>query len=169
MYAVVSCGGKQYRVSPGDIFRVEKLNQPVGEKVELNQVLLINQEEQGIKVGTPLIKGAKVICSLVEERKAKKVIVFKMKRRKGYRRKKGHRQIYSLLRVEDILIEKPKALPKAKPKAKAEAKPKPKAEAKLKPKTKVEAKPEAKPKAKTKAEAEPKIKTKSKLAAKSEK
>jgi len=167
MYAVVSCGGKQYRVSPGDIFRVEKLNQPIGEKVELNQVLLINQEEQGVKVGTPLIKGAKVICSLVEERKAKKVIVFKMKRRKGYRRKKGHRQIYSLLKVEDILIENTKAIPEAIPKTK------PKVEAKLKakPKAKAEAKPKAKSKAKTKAEAEPKVKTKtkSKSAAKSKK
>jgi len=122
MYAVVSCGGKQYRVSPGDILQVERLHQPTEGKVEFDNVLLINQDDESLQIGTPFIKGAKVVCSLIKEEKGKKIIVFKMKRRKGYRRKRGHRQIYNLLKVEDILIEKPK--PKAKPKVKAEAKPK---------------------------------------------
>jgi large subunit ribosomal protein L21 len=170
MYAVVSCGGKQYRVSPGDILQVEKLDKSPKEKVELDQVLLINQDDDSIQVGNPYIKGAKVICTLLEEKKGKKIIVFKIKRRKGYRRKKGHRQIYNFLKVEDIVSEKAKPKTKVKTEPKPKAKPEAKVKAKAKPKSKAEsktkAKAEAKPKTATKAKAEAKSKTTTKSKAK---
>ncbi len=184
MYAVVSCGGKQYRVSPGDILQVEKLDKSPNEKVELDQVLLINQDDDSLQVGNPYIKGAKVICTLLEEKKGKKIIIFKIKRRKGYRRKKGHRQIYHFLKVEDIVSEKakpktkakteakPKAKPEAKPDTKQKAEPESKVKAKVKPKSKAEtktkAKAEAKPKTTTKVKAEAKPKTTTKAKAKTE-
>lgn len=169
MYAVVSCGGKQYRVSPGDILQVERLNQQTEGKVELDKVLLINLDDESLQIGTPFIKGAKILCSYIGEQKGKKVIVFKMKRRKGYRRKKGHRQTYSLLKVEDILIDKPKAMAKAEVKPKAKPKVATKAKTKPKTKPKVEAKAKAEPKAKPKTKAKTGTKNKSTSAAKGRK
>jgi large subunit ribosomal protein L21 len=173
MYAVVSSGGKQYCISPGDILQVEKLHKALNEKVEIDQVLLISEDDD-LQVGNPFIKGAKVVCTLVEERKGKKVIVFKMKRRKGYRRKIGHRQLYNFLKVEDIVAGKPAAKAKAKPDTKREIEPKPRVRAKAKPKAASKPKPKAKPKTKAEAKAkdkpravakpEPKAKPKAKKA-----
>ena len=95
MYAVVKTGGKQYKVSEGDIFYVEKLDAEVDSTVELTEVLAVGGET--LKVGTPVVEGAKVTAKVVAQGKAKKVIVFKYKAKKDYRRKNGHRQPYRAL------------------------------------------------------------------------
>ena len=101
MYAVLATGGKQYRVQEGDVIYVEKLIADVDSTVELNEVLAVGTEE-GIKVGTPVVEGAKVVAKVVAQGKAKKVIVFKYKSKKDYRRKNGHRQPYTKLVIEKI-------------------------------------------------------------------
>lgn len=100
MYAVIKTGGKQYRVSEGDTLRVEKLDGDVGAKVELTEVLMLGGDK--VSVGKPLVKGAKVTAEIVAQDRAKKIIVFKMRRRKNYRRKYGHRQPYTELRITGI-------------------------------------------------------------------
>ena len=101
MYAVVRTGGKQIRVAPGDAVRVEKLDGAVGDRVELSEVLLVGGESDA-RIGTPLIEGAKVVGTITAQSRGEKIIVFKMKRRKGYRRKAGHRQYYTEVRVDEI-------------------------------------------------------------------
>ena len=101
MYAVVKTGGKQYMVGQGDLVQVEKLPGNVGEEVVFDQVLLVSKEGD-LKVGSPTVDGAQVRGTIVEQGRGKKLIVFKMKRRKGYRRKQGHRQYYTGVRVEAI-------------------------------------------------------------------
>ena len=101
MYAVVRTGGKQLRVEPGAAIRVEKLDGSVGDSIELSEVLLVGGGEQA-KIGTPLIEGAKVVGTITAQARGKKLIIFKMKRRKGYRRKSGHRQSYTEIRVDKI-------------------------------------------------------------------
>ncbi len=102
MYAVVETGGKQYRVTVGQTIEVEKLPFAVGEKVELDKVLLVADGDE-VKVGQPTVKGAKVLATVVEHGKGKKIIVFKYKPKERYRRKKGHRQAYTRLRIEKIV------------------------------------------------------------------
>lgn len=101
MYAVVRTGGKQMRVAPGDSVRVEKLSGEVGEKIELDEVLLVGGEGE-TRVGTPRLDGAKVTATITDQGRGPKVRVFKMKRRKGYRRMSGHRQSYTELLVDAI-------------------------------------------------------------------
>ena len=101
MYAVINSGGKQIRVTPGEVVRLESLQGNVGDKVSLEDVLLISSDDE-IKVGTPVIKGAKVDATIVEHGRGKKITVFKFKRRKMYRRKQGHRQNYTAVKVESI-------------------------------------------------------------------
>ena len=101
MYAVVRTGGKQIRVAPGQSVRVEKLAGEVGEKVELDEVLLVGGEGD-LKVGKPTLDGAKVVGTITAQDRHPKITVFKMKRRKGYRRKTGHRQPFTEIRVEAI-------------------------------------------------------------------
>jgi large subunit ribosomal protein L21 len=100
MYAVIRTGGKQYRVSEGQRLRVEKLPGEVGDKLELDEVLMLGGEK--VAVGAPLVTGAKVSAEIVAQGKHKKVIVFKIKRRKNYRRRAGHRQPYTELKVTGI-------------------------------------------------------------------
>ena len=100
MYAVIKTGGKQYRVSEGDKLRVEKLVGDVGSTVELDEVLMLGGDAP--KIGKPTIPGAKVVAEIVAQDRTKKIIVFKMKRRKNYRRKRGHRQPYTELRIKAI-------------------------------------------------------------------
>jgi large subunit ribosomal protein L21 len=97
MYAVIQTGGKQYRVAEGDTIRVEKLAGDVGSKVEFTDILMVGGEK--VEVGKPHVGGAKVI---VAQDLAKKIIVFKMKRRKGYRNRRGHRQPYTELRIDSV-------------------------------------------------------------------
>lgn len=101
MYAIVRTGGKQYQVEAGDTLRVEKLQGEVGDTVELAEVLLVVDGET-VKIGQPMVDGAKVIAKIVEQGRHKKIIVFKKKRRQGYQVKKGHRQMYTALTVETI-------------------------------------------------------------------
>jgi large subunit ribosomal protein L21 len=101
MYAVIRSGGKQYRVSPGGSLRVERLSGEVGAKVTLGDVLLIGSDE-AVRIGAPTLAGASVVGTIVAQDRAAKVMTFKQKRRKGYRRKYGHRQNYTEIRVDQI-------------------------------------------------------------------
>ncbi len=101
MYAVVRTGGKQYRVEPGTSFRVEKLDGAVGDNVELPEVLLVGEQDSAT-IGTPLVDGAKVKGTITAQARGPKITIFKMKRRKGYRRKMGHRQSYTEILVDAI-------------------------------------------------------------------
>ncbi|MFQ5851635.1 MAG: 50S ribosomal protein L21 [Candidatus Binatia bacterium] len=101
IYAVVKAGGKQYRVSQGDILQVEKLTGEVGDKIALDEVLFIGGNGE-VKIGTPTLTDARVTAEIVKQGLAKKIIVFKKKRRKGYSRKQGHRQRLTTLRIMDI-------------------------------------------------------------------
>ena len=100
MYAVVKTGGKQYRVSEGDRVRVEKLPGSVGDTVELDEVLMLGGDK--VSVGAPTVSGAKVQAEIVAQGRGRKIIVFKIRRRKSYRRKAGHRQPYTELKVTGI-------------------------------------------------------------------
>ncbi len=100
MYAVVRTGGKQYKVAPEQMFRVERLPGEVGDKVELDEVLLTSGDT--VKIGTPRVEGAKVVGTITEQGRGPKIVVFKLKRRKNYRRKQGHRQDYTEIRVDKI-------------------------------------------------------------------
>jgi large subunit ribosomal protein L21 len=101
MYAVVECGGKQYRVAPGDVITVEKLLQEEGQEVVLDRVLLLGGSE-GVRVGKPLVEGAKVTAKVVGHGKAKKILVFKYKPKKNYRKRYGHRQPYTRLQIQAV-------------------------------------------------------------------
>ena len=101
MYAVVRSGGKQYRVSPGGSVRVEKLDGEVGAKITLDEVLMIGGEGD-VKIGTPTVDGASVSGTITAQGRGNKIRVFKMKRRKGYRRTQGHRQDYTEIRIDGI-------------------------------------------------------------------
>ncbi|MCR6514189.1 MAG: 50S ribosomal protein L21 [Clostridium sp.] len=101
MYAVVATGGKQYRVQEGDVLFVEKLDAAVDSTVELTEVLAVSNGET-LTVGKPMVEGAKVTAKVVAQGKAKKVVVFKYKAKKDYRRKNGHRQPYTKLVIEKI-------------------------------------------------------------------
>ena len=100
MYAIIATGGKQYKVSEGDIIRVEKLGKADGEAVTFDQVLALNDGE--LKVGTPTVTGASVSASVLKEGKAKKVIVYKYKPKKGHHKKNGHRQQFTEVKIEKI-------------------------------------------------------------------
>jgi large subunit ribosomal protein L21 len=102
MYAVIKTGGKQYRVRPGDSIEVEKLPYEVGEQIELDEVLLV-ANGSGAKIGKPLVKGAKVKATVTRQAKGRKVIVFKYRPSKRYRLKRGHRQNYTCLRIDEIV------------------------------------------------------------------
>ena len=101
MYAVVRTGGKQYRLGIGDSVKVEKLPNEVGNIVELSQILMVSDGSE-VKVGTPLVTGASVKAEIVGHGRNKKIRVFKMKRRKKYRRTQGHRQAFTQLKVTEI-------------------------------------------------------------------
>ena len=118
MYAVIETGGKQYRVQEGDVVTVEKLNVEAGQKIEFDKVLVLAGEGD-LKVGTPYVEGAKVTGEVVENGKGKKVIIFKYKAKKDYRKKQGHRQPYTMVKIESLGGDAPKA-PAAEVKAEAE-------------------------------------------------
>lgn len=119
MYAVINSGGKQYRLSEGDVVKVEYLEGEVGEQVEFDDVLFVGGGSDAV-VGTPSIAGGSVIGKIVEQGKGDKVVVFKFKKRKMFRKRTGHRQLYTAVRVETIETGKSAA----KKSGKAAAKPK---------------------------------------------
>ena len=100
-YAVVRTGGKQYRVAPGDVVRVERLDGQVGDRISLSDVLLVGGNGE-LKIGTPMVAGVKVTAEIVDQGLAKKVLVFKKKRRKGYSRQRGHRQQLTTVKIVEI-------------------------------------------------------------------
>ncbi len=100
MYAIIATGGKQYKVSEGDIITIEKLGVEAGEKVTFDQVLAVSDKE--MKVGNPTVSGVTVDASVVKEGRAKKIIVYKYKRKTGYHKKQGHRQSFTQVKIEKI-------------------------------------------------------------------
>jgi len=166
MFAVIRTGGKQYRVAPNDIIEVEKIAGKPGEIIELAEVILLGGDGAP-KTGSPTIAGASVAAEVLEQKRSAKIIVFKKKRRSNYRRKRGHRQELTALRITEILTDgkKPSKVTPRPEATKAERKPEAKAEAK----TKKEAKPakkEAKPAAKKPAAKKPEAKKPARAAAK---
>jgi large subunit ribosomal protein L21 len=108
MYAIVESGGKQYRVEEKAVIAVERLSAAVGDTIELDRVLLVKTDSK-VHVGKPVVRGAKVVCRVLAQEKARKVVVFKYKPKDNYRRRTGHRQQYSRLLVEKILARAPRA------------------------------------------------------------
>lgn len=102
-YAVIRTGGKQYRVEPGDVIRVEKLAGEAGADVEFNEVLATG-DGSAVRIGTPLVDGASVKATVVTQGRGKKILVYKKKRRKNYRRRQGHRQSFTAVKVTQIEI-----------------------------------------------------------------
>jgi large subunit ribosomal protein L21 len=100
-YAVIRTGGKQYRVSPGDLLRLERLDGDVGSAVEFAEVLLASADD-AVRIGTPLVSGARVLGTIVAQGRDRKILIFKKKRRKNYRRRRGHRQSITTVRVTEI-------------------------------------------------------------------
>ena len=100
MYAIIATGGKQYKVAEGDIINVEKLGVAAGEAVTFDQVLAVNNGE--LAIGCPTVEGATVSATVVKEGKAKKVIVYKYKRKSGYHKKNGHRQLFTEIKIDKI-------------------------------------------------------------------
>ena len=101
-YAVIRTGGKQYRVAPGDVVRIERLPGDVGSPVEFTEVLFTGGAEGAVRIGTPLVDGARVRGEIVAHGRDRKVLIFKKKRRKNYRRRRGHRQEVTTVRVTEI-------------------------------------------------------------------
>lgn len=101
MYAIVRTGGKQYNVSPGDIIQIEKVSAQPGDEITLNEVLLVKNQDV-LRVGTPLLEDSAVKATVFNHGKAKKVRIFKFKRRKNYRRTMGHRQEFTRVQINDI-------------------------------------------------------------------
>ncbi len=138
MFAVIKTGGKQYKVAEKDVLVIEKLKGDAGDSVEFTDVLMVGTEGN-LEIGTPLVSGATVHATVVRQTRGRKIVVFKKKRRKNYRRKAGHKQDLTLVEITDILTGGKKPAPKkAEPKAKAKAKPEAKkpAEKKAAPKAK---------------------------------
>ena len=104
MYAIIEAGGKQYRVSEGDLIDVERRSGEVGQAIDFQEVLLIGDQET-IHVGKPVLAGARVVGTIAEQGKGAKIIVFKFKRRKKYRKKQGHRQLFTRVRIDQIELD----------------------------------------------------------------
>ncbi len=104
MYAIIRTGGKQYKVSHGDVVKVEKLEVGVGETITLSDVLAAS-DGKSLKIGAPVLANAQVQAQVLEQAKNDKIIVFKKKRRQNYRRKNGHRQLVTVLRIGDITLD----------------------------------------------------------------
>ena len=101
MYAIFKSGGRQYEARPGQVVKVEKISGEVGENVTLDEVLLFSDGEK-LQVGRPLVEGVAVKATIIEQGRLPKIVIFKHKRRKDYRKRQGHRQAYTAMRVENI-------------------------------------------------------------------
>jgi large subunit ribosomal protein L21 len=104
MYAVIRTGGKQYRVASGQVIKIERLEGEVGATIAFDQVLMVGNEQGEPQIGAPLVAGAQVTAEVLEQGKGPKIIVFKKKRRKNYRRRRGHRQLQTVVRIRDIAV-----------------------------------------------------------------
>jgi len=103
MYAVIKTGGKQYKVCPGEVLRVEKLDAEVGSEVEMPEVLMVVDNTQ-TRIGKPVVESATVQAQILEHGRGKKIVVMKKKRRKGFKVKRGHRQPYTTLEIKEIRV-----------------------------------------------------------------
>lgn len=103
MYAIIETGGKQYKVSEGNVIKVEKLAVEAGKDYAFDKVLVVS-DDNGVKVGAPYVAGAKVNATVIGDGKAKKVIVYKYKSKKGFHKKKGHRQPFTVLKIDSIAL-----------------------------------------------------------------
>jgi large subunit ribosomal protein L21 len=103
MYAVIKTGGKQYRVSEGDLLKVEKIDGEKGSVVSFNEVLMVSKDDD-VRIGKPFVEGAVVLGEIVDNAKGPKITIFKMKRRKGFRKKTGHRQSLTSLKIKEISL-----------------------------------------------------------------
>jgi len=103
MYAVIKTGGKQHKVSEGDIFTIEKIAGSAGDTVVFDDVLMVSKDSD-VRIGTPVVPGVKVVGEIIAQMKAPKITVFKMKRRKGYHKKTGHRQPLTQMKVKEITV-----------------------------------------------------------------
>jgi large subunit ribosomal protein L21 len=103
MFAVIKTGGKQYKVSPNRVIRIEKIAGEAGAKVEFNEVLMMGEASKASFIGTPVVKGAMVTAEIIAQMRDEKIIVFKKKRRQNYRRKNGHRQELTQVKIIDII------------------------------------------------------------------
>ncbi|MEH6403234.1 MAG: 50S ribosomal protein L21 [Sneathiella sp.] len=112
MFAVIKTGGKQYKVATNDVIKVERLAGEAGDVLQLDQVLAIAGEDGTLTLGTPMLEGATVSATLLEQSRADKIVVFKKKRRQNYRRKAGHKQLETVLRITEIAASGAKAAPK---------------------------------------------------------
>jgi large subunit ribosomal protein L21 len=101
MYAIVETGGKQYKIQPGEVLRVEKLPGNVGDPVAFDKVLMLGTDDE-VRVGSPLVDGARVTGRILIQDKGRKIVIFKFKRRKRYRLKKGHRQLFTAVQIDAI-------------------------------------------------------------------
>lgn len=131
MYAVVKTGGKQYRVAKDDVLKIERLPGDEGDIITLDEVLMVG-EGAAVTVGAPLVAGASVAAEIVEQARGPKIVIFKKRRRQNYRRKKGHRQLLTVVKITDILTNGAKPAEKKaaakKPRAKKVAETAPSAE-----------------------------------------
>ncbi len=103
MYAIIKTGGKQYRVSEGDLLKVEKIDGEKGSVISFNEVLMVSKDDD-IRIGKPFVEGAVVLGEIVDNAKGPKITIFKMKRRKGFRKKTGHRQTLTSLKIKEISL-----------------------------------------------------------------
>jgi large subunit ribosomal protein L21 len=127
MFAVIKAGGKQYRVAPEDVIRIDRVNGQPGEIVEFGEVLVLGGDTP--QIGAPMIAGATVAGEVLQHTRGDKVIAFKKRRRKNSRRKRGYRHEFSVIRITEILTDGAKPSKEAKPRPKREPKPEPKPEA----------------------------------------
>ena len=102
MFAIIKTGGKQYKIKENETIFVEKLKYKKGDKIDIKDVLLLSNDEKNIKIGTPILKGITIKAEVLEQKKNKKIIVFKKKRRKNYKRKNGHRKEITVLKILKI-------------------------------------------------------------------
>ena len=105
MEAIIQTGGKQVRISPGDVIQVEKIEANAGESITLNQILYTKDDDNQILIGKPWVENAVVKATVLNHGRGKKIIVFKLKKRKGYRRKTGHRQDFTRLKIDEIVLQ----------------------------------------------------------------
>jgi len=103
-YAIIENGGKQYQVTPGKFVDLEKIEGNLGDTIELQQVALLHLDNQDVQIGTPLVKNAKVTAEIVLQDRSRKILVFKKKRRKNYRRTRGHRQAFTRVKIKEITV-----------------------------------------------------------------
>jgi large subunit ribosomal protein L21 len=102
MFAVIQTGGKQYKVAKNSVIKIEKIEGAPGAKIEFNQILMIGEDSKASVIGTPIVKGALVTAEIMEQVRANKIIIFKKKRRQNYRRKAGHKQELTELKIIEI-------------------------------------------------------------------